>query len=47
MSTQGSVGPEGSIEIEVTHDGKTEPVAVHLFVAFVSSVGSFLKGIFS
>ena len=46
--TQGSVGPEGSIEAEVIHkDGETEPVAVHPFVQLVNSVGAFFKGLFN
>jgi hypothetical protein len=43
MSTQGEVGPEGSIDVEVIHkDGSVEPVAVHPFVAFTN----WIKGWF-
>ena len=46
--TQGSVGPEGSIDAEVIHkDGSTEPVNVNPIVKLANSIGSFFKGIFS
>ncbi len=46
MSTEGSVGPEGSLEVEVIHkDGSTQPVAVNPITNVINKISNWWKGL--